>query len=672
MKFTRLIFGLLLITLMYACSSSKSALSGGDKYFEKGEYQLAIKEYLSSNSANSPKTLYSIAESYRLSNRPLKAQEFYEKAASAGSKNPELPFRLAYSKKINGDYAGAKTMLESYLKGDSLIGENVIYAKKEIANLSKIDSLNTLKSFYEVKPIEGLNTNGTEFGPVMYNGELIFTASKKDDIYKANNLPFLGLYKSKLLTNQQGSKVELFSKSIFDEAVHEGTSTFNKEGTVMVFARGNTGSKKGAADVDLYASAKDTQGQWTVPQLISISDSAAWDSSPAFSADGRTLYFASNRAGGIGGIDIYRVNMDASGRFGTPQNMGRTINTPGDDMFPYAAKDGRLFFASDGHPGFGGLDIFVATRKDGKTVVDNLGTPMNSRYDDFALTNSEHKKGYFSSNREGGQGDDDIYYFEDTSPDPIVEPPIIAKKDETKPDPKLPVVVKNVRYFLAGNVTNKEGTPLDSAKIRLIDVNTNLQSAEAITIEDGKYGTFALEKEAEYSILIERPGYFTKRIPFNMVGKEIPQDQLSKLDTDTTFFVSTTLEKPAINLVVNNIFSINPIFYDLNKSNIRMDAAPELDKVVQALEDNPTVKIELGSHTDSRSSAEYNQDLSQRRAEAAIKYIIAKGIDPNRLRAKGYGESQLVNKCADGVECTEEEHQQNRRTEFKVFGLEKK
>jgi peptidoglycan-associated lipoprotein len=672
MKIKYIIFSLVFASFFTACTTSKTALSGGDKYFEKGEYELAIKEYLSSSSAGTAKTLYAIGECYRLSNRPLKSQEFYEKAATAGSKEPELPFRMAYNKKINGDYKESKQLLERYLKGDSLNGDNVIFAKKELSNLSKIDSLNTVKSFYEVKPIEGLNTKGAEFGATMYNGELVFTASKKDDIYKSNNLPFLGLYKSKLLTNQQGSKVELFSKSVFDEAVNEGTSTFNKEGTVMVFARGNTGSKKGAADVDLYATSKDTNGQWAVPQLISISDSAAWDSSPAFSSDGRTLYFSSNRAGGIGGIDIYRVNMDASGRFGTPQNMGRTINTPGDEMFPFAAKDGRLFFASDGHAGFGGLDLFVATRKDGKTVIDNLGTPMNSRFDDFALASSEHKKGYFSSNREGGQGDDDIYYYEDTSPDPVVEPPVIVKKDDPKPDPNVPVVIKTVRYFLAGNVTNKEGIALDSAKIRLIDTNTNLQSAESITIEDGKYGKFTLEKEAEYSILIERPGYFTKRIPFNMIGKEIPQDQLLKLETDTTFYVSTVLEKPAINLVVNNIFSINPIFYDLNKSNIRMDAAPELDKVVQALEDNPTVKIELGSHTDARSSAEYNQSLSQRRADAAIKYIIAKGIDPTRLRAKGYGESQLVNKCADGVECTEEEHQQNRRTEFKVFGMVKK
>lgn len=649
--------------ILWACAGSKSTVSGPDKAFEDGEYEKAIEQYL--KQAPTAHNLYQIAESYRLSNRALKAKPYYEQAQAAGSKKREIDYHLAYASKINGDYTKAKNLLESYLKKDSLDPSVVVAAKKELLNLSKLDSLATVKSFYEVKPIDGLNTKGAEFSPMVYNGEMIFTASRKEDIYTANNLPYIGLYKASLLNNQQAAKVEKFSNSVFDEAVNEGTVTFNKEGTVMVFAKGNTGKKKGAADVDLYVSTKDQIGQWTAPQLIAISDSAAWDSSPAFSADGRTLYFASNREGGVGGIDIYRVNMDAAGRFGTPQNMGRAINTPGDEMFPYVAKDGRLFFASDGHPGFGGLDLFVATRKEGKIYVENLGLPMNSRFDDFALSKFDTKKGYFSSNREGGQGDDDIYYFEDNSPEP--EPPVIAKNDNPKKDE--PSIPKVVRYFVAGKITDKEGKSLDSAKIQLIDINTNLASSESITIEDGKFGKFALETETEYTLLVERPGYFTKRIPFSMVGREIPQEALTKAETDTTFMVDAVLEKPAINLVVNSVFAVAPIYYDLNKADIRIDAANELDKIVLALQDNPKVKIELGSHTDSRSSTEYNQALSQRRAESAVRYIVSKGIDPERIRAKGYGESQLVNRCADGVECTEEEHQQNRRTEFKVIGF---
>jgi peptidoglycan-associated lipoprotein len=667
-KIGKVHFLILIGLLQQACSTSKIALNKGQTYFEKGEYELAIKSFLQDKAQDSTLALYKIAESYRLSNRPFLAAPYYERAQSAGSKKSDITFHLANIKKLNGDYNGASGLLKTYLTKDSLNADFVGKAKKEIISLNKIDSLSKLTTPYEIKVVEGINTKGAEFSPVMLNGDLIFTASRKNDIYKSNNLPFLGLYRAKLTNSLQGAKVELFSQNIFDENANEGTPTFSKDGKIMVFARGNNGSKKGRADLDLFSSIQNESGQWSIPEMISISDSAAWDSNPSFSADGKSLYFASNRDGGLGGIDIYRVNMDASGRFGTPQNMGNTINTVGDEMFPYVAKDGKLFFASDGHPGLGGLDVFVAERKNGKIGISNLGSPINSRFDDFGLSKYESKKGYFSSNRAGGQGDDDIYFFEDTTPDPVEDTPIIVKKEDPKPviDPTIP---KTVRYFLAGNITNLEGSPLDSARIRLIDNITNLQSSESLTIEDGKYGNYPLEIGTDYTILIERKGYFTKRVPFTMIGKEIPQDKLTKIETDTVFNVITKLDKPALNQVVNSVFSINTIYYDLNKSNIRGDAAPELDKVVTALKDNPLVKIELGSHTDSRSSSDYNQKLSQRRAESAVAYIISKGIDSGRIKAKGYGESQLVNKCVDGVECSEEDHQQNRRTEFKVIDI---
>jgi peptidoglycan-associated lipoprotein len=646
------------ILLLVGCTVSKNKLSPAEQAFEDGNYEKAITQFQKLPATG--QNLYKIAESYRLSNRPLQAHTYYEKAQQAGAGIREIDYHLAYGKKMSGDYPQAKAILEAYLKKDSLDPNYAVLAKRELLNMAKLDSLAKSSSPYSIKPVEGLNTKGAEFGPIVHNGELIFTASRKEDIYAANNIPFIGLYKTSLLNNLQAGKVEKFSNTLFEEAINEGTVAFNKQGNFMVFAKGNTGKKKGAADVDLYASSKDPASQWSIPQLLAISDSAAWDSSPAFSADGRSLYFASNRDGGVGGIDIYRVNMDAAGNFGTPQNMGRSINTPGDDMFPYVAADGRLFFASDGHPGFGGLDLFVATRKDGKILVENLGLPMNSRFDDFGLSKFESKKGYFSSNRDGGQGDDDIYYFEDNSPDPVE--PVIAKKEE-------PTTPKTVRYFLAGAITNKDGQSLDSAKIQLIDINTNLPTAETITIKDGKYGKFTLDTDTEYTLLIERPGYFTKRLPFSMIGRNIAQSQLTKAHTDTTYTLNAQLEKPAINLVVNSVFAVAPIYYDLNKAEIRTDAATELDKIVLALQDNPKVKIELGSHTDSRSSNEYNQDLSQRRAESAVRYIISKGIDAGRITAKGYGESQLVNRCSDGVECSEEEHQQNRRTEFKVVGF---
>ena len=431
---------------------------------------------------------------------------------------------------------------------------------------------------------------------------------------------------------------------------------------MMVFARGNTGKKRGkgnTADLDLYVT-RLAGATWSEPEMLAVSDSAAWDAQPAFSSDGRTLYFCSNRPGGAGGIDIYRANVDNSGRFGRPVNMGREINTPGDDMFPYVSADSKLYFASDGHPGLGRLDLFVATRNEDEIAIENLGQPFNSRFDDFALVLADTVSGYFSSNREGGKGDDDIYFFE-PSTEPLIaqKPPVptVPAKDTTA----VPGV-RAARYFLAGTVVDPANRPLDSVRVRVLGANQQ-PIGESLTLREGKFGPFPVNAEQTYTIVVEKPTYFTKRDPFSTVGKTIPTERLIKPVTDTTFYAIVSIDKPAPNLVINKLFAINPIYYNLDKDNIRTDASPELDKIVQILKDNPQIKLELGSHTDVRSSDAYNQDLSQRRAKSAVDYIISRGIASNRIKAKGYGERQLIIKNAK----TEKEHQVNRRTEFKVL-----
>ena len=223
----------------------------------------------------------------------------------------------------------------------------------------------------------------------------------------------------------------------------------------MILARGNNGKRKGGLDVDLYISRLGENNAWSQPLRLPISDSLAWDGSPAFSADGKTLYFASNRAGGAGGIDLYRTSIDASGRFSRPVNMGRDINTPGDEMFPYVGPDAKLYFASDGHPGLGKLDVFVATRSGGVTRVENMGQPINSPADDFGLIYTEPAKGFMASNRGGGKGDDDIYFFQE-GPAPDTTTIVV----QTPPPANAP---KTVRYFIAGTVSANE-TPISPAR----------------------------------------------------------------------------------------------------------------------------------------------------------------------------------------------------------------
>jgi peptidoglycan-associated lipoprotein len=659
-----------LLAVLTACNSTQSIFKQGVRKFDNGEYSLAIKDLqVAATAGYEPgRSNYLIAESFRMSNRFELAGPYYQKALENGVTNPEAPFNYAYALKAAGNYAEAAAQLEKYIASNPTNKVATEKANRELYTLKAIDIIQQKKTFYQIKNLEKLNTAGAEFSPFVKDEDLIFAATRKETQYKNNGMPMTGIYKVKLAENydETGGEPEVFSSALFLEGVNEANVTFTKDGKTVVFARGNTGKKKGTADVDLYLS-RFASNKWTEPRLIPVSDSAAWDGSPAFSRDGRTLYFCSNRPGGVGGIDIYRANMDASGRFSKPVNMGKDINTPGDEMFPYVGPDAKLYFASDGHPGLGKLDVFVATRSQGVISIENLGAPINSRFDDFGLVylDEEMKYGFFSSNRVGGKGDDDIYAFEDESvgldSTQIAELEKLPLDDPRRRTVGKPEPPKIVNYYLAGTIASNE-TPaalLDSAIVKIYEISADSLVGQGISKGGGVFGTFPLEEGKDYSLLVERKGYITKREPFTMAGKAIPQIFRKKLTMDTTFYVALKLDR----LSLNKTFVLENIYYDLNKFNIRSDAAVELDKLVQILNDNPTVNIELSSHTDARDTDAYNKKLSQNRAQSAVDYIASKGIARERMVAKGYGETQLVIKDAK----TEEEHQKNRRTEFTIL-----
>ena len=639
------------------CNSAMQAYKKGVHYYDAGEYNLALAQFEKANKGDlDPKRVnYYLGESYRLSNRFAESAPYYQKAIDAGTIEPDVRFHYAYALKAQGRYPEALQQLQQYVDGKPSGKVFADKARREIETLKAIDIIASKKTPYEIKNMGGLNTAGAEFSPMARNGELIFTASRKDQIYKNNGQPMLGLYKIKLGQNpdETGNSAQVFSNTVFQSDVNEGTPTFSKDGKVMVFARGNNGKKKGGLDVDLFVSRQDANGAWGAPIRLPVSDSTAWDGSPAFSADDSLRVDLGGRRILNNGIDIYRTNIDASGRFSRPVNMGRDINTPGDEMFPYVGSDGKLYFASDGHPGLGKLDIFVATRSQGVIRVENLGQPINSPADDFGLMFFDDGQGYFASNRTGGKGDDDIYFINDTSVQE--DSTTIVKNTPPAGAPKI------VHYFLAGTVSAKEEAPvlLDSVRVRIFDESTGEAIAEGTTGKPGTFGKYPLQEGKDYSILAERRGYLAKREPFTMQGRRIPEIFLKKAETDTTFTVDLLLDR----LELNKTFVLENIYYDYDKFNIRVDAALELDKLVTIMKDNPTLKIELGSHTDVRGRDAYNQQLSQNRAKSAVDYIISKGIDAERITAKGYGETELIVKDAK----TEEEHQRNRRTEFKIL-----
>ncbi len=633
-----------MLLIVSSCNSFKK----GNKRFAVGEYDVAIDHYKKAlKSGKSPaQANFMIAESYRLSNRLFKAAPYYQAALDAGLKDESATFYYGFALKANEQYQESENQLKKYLQS----AENLEYisrAETELKNLKILGEIFSKKNFFDVRNLETVNSKEAEYAPIVNNNEFYFTSSRGGGkIYKTTGTPFTSIFKAPINEPVRASNIDFsaaqpLGDDINTDNVNEGSLTFTRDGTTMVFARGNSGRKKGTKEVNLYIS-RYRNKKWSEPAMMTINDPNAWDSTPAFSADGRTLYFASNREGGFGGIDLYSANLDANGRWVNVKNMGNEINTAGDELFPYVSADGKLYFSSNGHPGLGLLDIFVASRKEGKILIENLGTPVNSSADDFGISYFSPMQGFFSSNRDTGMGDDDIYAFVNNDPD-----------------------LKIVNYLLTGVTvtTNDEGVEekLANVKVTLMDTEGNVIQETGSDL-DGKF-QFRVEGEMNYELLGEQKGYFTTRNDFTTVGKSIPQEDLTKPVTNITFETKLNLDK----IVLNKTIVLENIYYDLNKADIRADAAAELDKLVGILKDNPQIKIELGSHTDSRADDNYNIELSQRRAEAAVNYMVSEGIEKNRIRARGYGETQLVNECVNDVTCTEEQHQQNRRTEFKVY-----
>ncbi|WP_244525854.1 OmpA family protein [Sphingobacterium wenxiniae] len=351
----------------------------------------------------------------------------------------------------------------------------------------------------------------------------------------------------------------------------------------------------------------------------------------ALSGDGRTLYYASDMPGGLGGVDIWYSELQGDGSWGAPQNAGAAINSAGDEMFPSVVGD-ELYYSSNGFAGMGGLDIFRAKgERNSFTGRENLRFPINSAGDDFAFAQLQEDEdgsiGYLSSNRSGGAGGDDIYSYSFRKPKIII--------------------------ILEGLTLNRKTEELiPDASVTLYSGNRQIVGRVR---SDGKAEfRFTLDRNTDYKVLGEKQGFHADSASIAGINPA----------RDTTLHVTLRLE-PIFR--VGDKFVLENIYYDFDKHNIRKDASEVLDQLVRTMRDNPTLKIELSSHTDSRGTHRYNEGLSQRRAQSAVDYLVSRGISRDRLVAKGYGETRLVNRCKDGVPCTIEEHQANRRTEVEVL-----
>ncbi len=635
---------LVVLILLFSCSPEKKI----QKKFRLGKYQTVINYYqdVLQKQPSNGKANYFVAESYRLSNRIKLAEHFYEKAGGAGIDKDSVHLYYSQALRANGKYDEARKQLEE-LRNNAAEEKMKDRASLELDGLDYLEKLAEKKNYYKIKNLEAVNTPLSEYAPVYLNSELYFTSSRgTGKMYEATGTPFSDIYKASTKgANVDANTITTLPEIINSPLINEGTITFSPDGKIMVFGKGNSGKRKGTSDVDLYLS-RFRNTAWTEPQLININQPEGWESTPAFSPDGRTLYFSSNRKGGYGGLDIYSAQMDSRGRFGKVRNLGPEINTAGDELFPYVSENGKLYFSSDGQPGYGMMDIFVVNRANGKNKIDNLGQPVNSTGDDFGLFLFRPDRGFFTSNRDGGKGDDDIYTF-------------------INEDPNLKVV----NYTLQGiTYTPKKSDStleiLPNTKVTLLDSKGDIMQ-DFVTGNDGKF-LFRVYENENYNLIGETDGFLVKRQPFTTIGKSVAPETLKELITNITLDTIMVLDR----LEKNKIFVLNNIYFELDKSDIRADAALQLDKLVELLNDNPEIKIEMSSHTDSIASNVYNIQLSQRRAESTVAYLIRKGIAADRMVAKGYGEDKPIarNTNRDGTD-NPDGRQRNRRTEFKILEI---
>jgi len=501
--------------------------------------------------------------------------------------------------------------------------------------------LNAQKRTYKIKNLT-INSKNSDYGVSFLNDSTaVFSSSRGSGliakrVWKDNNQPYLDLYKGNVNVEGEITSSKEFSRKI-NTKYHDADLIFTKDKKTAYFSRNNylnhkyKKSSSGWNNIKMYRASLLENGDWGEIVELPFNSDEYSVGHPALNDTETILYFSSDMPGTIGDTDIWEVSVLGNNEYGTPKNLGTKINTPLKEMFPYVSAN-ELYFSSQGHASTGNLDIFKSNIiKDGLTIPVNLGKHINSVADDFSFifrSKGKQPTGYFSSNRTGGVGDDDIYYF---------------KQD------------KCIRY-VQGLV--KDDTSLELLKGSTVTLYTadGFSKDVALLGEDASF-KFEVDCDIKYRVLGTKEGYEPKDIWFSNF-KTISEKQVLLMKKD---FIKTT-EKVIVN--------IKPIYFDFDKATIRSDAAIELDKVVAVMQKYPTLIVSSGSHTDARGNDEYNVKLAIKRANATVRYIVDRGISSERISGRGYGESTLQNRCANGVKCSREEHQQNRRTEFVVLNPE--
>jgi len=653
MKMKKILYTFFLSLFFLNAVAQKSILAKAEKEYNNYAYADAIEIYekLAAKGYEDEKMFQRLGNAYYFNAELPKAAAWYDKLfALNAQQEPEYLYRYAQSLKSIGDYAKADKMLEVFNKKTNTDSRGILFEN----NKNYLEQIKLNSGRFEISSIN-VNSESSDFGSAFLNNNLVFSSARKigkakGKTFKWTNKSFTNLYIAPIDADGNVYNPVLLNKEI-NSKFNESTPVFTKDGKTMYFTRNNyLDGKRGKDDknitlLKLYK-ANLVDGNWVNITELPFNSDRYSTAHPALSLDEKRLYFASDMPGTFGQSDLFSVLINADGSYGRPENLGPSINTEGRETFPFISADNELYFATDGRPGLGGLDVVVSKILENGSFdqVQNIGEPVNTKFDDFAfIIDSNSRKGYFSSNKKGGAGSDDIYKFTETRK-------LVCERT------------------LTGTVRDsRQGEKIEGAKVTLYDQNNKLMQ-EFITGSDGVY-SFKVNCGQKYSVRVERKMYPVKentilisavldnKLDFtlekvNIAGIEMPELKTIKVGTD----LAKTL-------------NISMIYFDLGKWNITDAAEIELKKILAVMQEYPQMKIDIRSHTDSRSSAKSNLILSDKRAKSIVSWLVKNGVDSTRLRGKGYGESKLINKCKDGVKCSEAEHLLNRRSEFVILSM---
>lgn len=647
--FTIYVLFLLIVSSLYSCKSAK--LSDAEEKQRIGEYNEAAAIYRKVYTKTSPKKrdlrgyiAYRMAECNRLINNTAKATSAYMNAIRYDYPDSTVYLRMGQMLQKTGRYPEAIKNYDIYMENDpsNLLAINGIQGCELAPGWKKNPTR------YEVRRMDKFNSRRGEFSPMLAGDkydQLYFASSRSKD-KDAKVSAITGQNNNNLFLVKQDEKGAWLAPVELEDEVNteydEGTPSFSPDGNTMYYTY-CAQDPEGPRTAEIYISTRSSAKWGKGTRATIVKDSVTALGHPSISPDGKYLYFVSDAVGGFGGKDIFRARV-AGNDFGPMENLGEEINTPGDEMFPYVRDSVTLYFASNGHPGMGGLDLFKATQDStGKWNVENLGAPINSMADDFGITFAgKEERGFFCSNRNDARGYDHIYSFERPT----------------------------ITIFIEGIVNDVDEYPIEDATVRI--VGKDGLNVKVPVKKDGTYRV-ELERDIRYVMMASARGYLNQNYELHTGPEE-------KNETYIVDFFLSPISKPVV---------IDNIFYDFDKATLRPESKKALDEMIKMLNDNPNVTIELGAHTDRKGTDQYNERLAQRRAQSVVDYLIAGGIEAARLEAKGYGESvpKTINKkmakqfdfLKEGDVLTEEfilalppEQQEiadqiNRRTEFKVL-----